>query len=71
MMILKKCALQCARVLGREVKVNQIVCDFLGYHRERIRAPLTYLMYGHAGKNLACSKNGVSDSFHEYNDPEQ
>jgi len=38
-MILKVCITVCARVLVREVKVNQIVCDFLGYHRERIGAP--------------------------------
>ena len=54
----------CARVLGREVKVNLFVCDVWGYHREKNTCPLTYLMYGHAGKNLACSKNGLSDSFH-------
>ena len=39
MIILKVCITVCARVLVREVKVNQIVCDFLGYHRERIGAP--------------------------------
>jgi len=33
--------------------------------------PLDVSDVGHAGKNLACSMNGLSDSFHRNNAPPQ